>query len=461
MRRLLLTLGVLSSMLTGCGGGGNIDTPVPMSLPVPVSVLAPVAVDREILKIAVPAGLTYSATIAPGKFDSANGKYVVVSGIYIGPNEFASTPNPDAPLRILKIDSNGSDTDVTANIIGTNATTPGNVVIADFNGDGIDDIVSLYFKDFPVADKPGSAGFRGDGAIFLSRAGQTHVRRTLTGPSWTHGTTVSDINGDGSLDFINSHGQKWLNDGHGNFTFHDHSWYLNTHNGFWMHGSGVCVGDFNNTGKKQVVITDLSINALTGPISDTVIFELDAALRPIASHSLPVPVLDRNTSATAKEVSHDVQCVAMDLNRDGRLDLLVFSRPDASARNNSWTNEGVVQVLINRGNWNFDDVTDVAMANYPINTLISYSPIPMDLNGDGIMDLWLGSHTYNSTSPNHAWLNNGSGTFTRSLQSAIDSLGANGPMIPVAFGNTYSFVYSKMTSNQLTIYATIARYIFN
>ena len=447
MTKLLLTLVALSTLLTGCGGG---------TAPVVV-----VAVDQEILRIDVPAGLTYSPTISPGKFDSGNSKYVVVSGIYIGPSNFGPSPNPDAPLRILKINSDGTGADVTTDIIGANATTPGNTIIADFNGDGIDDIVSLYFKDFPVADREGGNEFRGDGAIFLSRPGQTHIRRALSGTSWTHGITVADINGDSSLDFINSRGQKWLNDGSGNFTFHNHLYNLNTQNGLWMNGSGVCVGDFNNTGRKQIVITDLSTNSLTAPIADTVIFELDADLHPIASHTLPVPVLDRNTVATAKEVSHDVQCVVIDLNRDGRLDLLVFSRPDSDSRNNTWTNEGVVQVLINKGNWNFDDVTDVAMANYPINTLVSYSPMIIDLNGDSIVDLWLGSHTYNSVSPNHAWLNNGSGIFTRSLQSAIDSLGANGPMIPVAFGNTHSFVYSKMTSNQLTIYATIARYIFN
>jgi len=450
LNRWVLTLGTLSTVLTGCGGGGGNAAPA-----------VNVAVDREILKIDSPTGLAYSATIMPGKCDSTNGKYIVVSGIYLGPNEYAPAPNPDAPIRILKINSNSTSTDVTADIVGVNATTPGNVVIADFNGDGIDDIVSLYFKDFPVADQPGTAGFRGDGAIFLSRAGQPHQRRALTGTSWTHGTAIADINGDGSLDFVNSHGQKWINDGTGNFTFHDHLYNLNTQNGLWMHGSGVCVGDFNNTGRKQVVITDLSINSMTAPIADTVIFELDTALRPVASHTLPVPVLDRTTANTAREVSHDVQCVAIDLNNDGRLDLLVFSRPDSQSRNNRWTDEGVVQVLINRGNWNFDDVTDTAMANYPLNTLISYTPVTMDLNGDGIVDLWLGSHTYNSTSPNHAWLNNGAGTFTRSLQGTIDSLGANGPMLPVAFGNTHLFVYAKITSNHTIVYATIARYIFN
>jgi hypothetical protein len=450
--RLGLTLGVLSAVLTGCGGGGGGSSAASGS---------EVAVDREILKINSPVGLAYNATIMPGKFDSSNGKYIVVSGIYLGPSEYAPAPNPDAPIRILKINSDSTSTDVTADIVGTDATTPGNAVIADFNGDGIDDIVSLYFKDFPFAATPGTVGFRGDGAIFLSRAGQTHQRKALSGTSWTHGTAIADINGDGSLDFVNSHGQKWINDGTGNFTFHNHSYNLNTQNNLWMNGSGVCVGDFNNTGRKQVVITDLSINSITAPIADTVIFELDIALRPVASHALPVPVLDRTTASTAREVSHDVQCVVIDLNRDGRLDLLVLSRPNSESRNNKWTDEGVVQVLINRGNWNFDDVTEIAMANYPINTLISYTPVIMDLNGDGIMDLWLGSIGYNSLSANHAWINNGAGTFTRSLQSTIDGLRSTGPMFPVSFGNMHSFVYSKSTSNQLTIYATIARYIFN
>ena len=447
----LVTLGVLSAVLAGCGGGSGTT---------PASPVAAVAVDREILKIDTPVGLNYSAMLMPAKFDAVGGKYVVVSGVYLGSVASAPTPNPDAPIRILKIHSDGTSVDVTASIIGSNATTPGNIEIADFNGDGIDDIVSLYMKDIPAVDSFGNE-FRGDGAIFLSRPGQTHSRSVLAGNGWSHNTTVADLNGDGSLDIINSRGQKWLNDGHGNFTFHDHLYNLNTRNGLWMNGSGVCVGDFNNTGRKQVVITDLTVDPTQAPIADTVIFELDASLYPVTSHTLPVPILDRNTTDPTKEVSHDVRCVAIDLNRDGKLDLLVLSRPNSDSRNNKWTDEGVVQVLINKGNWQFDDVTDIAMANYPINSLISYTPMIMDLNGDGIMDLWLGSLGYNSVSANHAWINNGAGTFTRSLQSTIDGFSATGPMIPVTFGNTHSFVYSKLTSNQLTIYATIARYIFN
>ena len=59
--RLVLTLGVLSAVLTGCGGGGGGSSAASGS---------EVAVDREILKINSPVGLAYNASIMPGKFDS-------------------------------------------------------------------------------------------------------------------------------------------------------------------------------------------------------------------------------------------------------------------------------------------------------------------------------------------------------------------------------------------------------
>jgi hypothetical protein len=373
-------------------------------------------------------------------------KHVVVSGY----DNTRTLFNRSAPIKIFQINIDGSTVDVTQAILGSEQTAVTNFpLIADFNNDGIDDIFMAGFDD-TSENQPSVA--------FISRPGQSHRRVDLPDKTWSHSSAVIDINKDGYLDVVNQHGQMWINDGRGNFQFRNHSYDYNTSNGLWMHGSGVCTGDFNNTGRSQIVITDLSMDANSAPISDTVIFELNSSMIPVASHTLPMPVLDRNST---KETSHDIGCVAVDLNNDGRLDLLVFSRPDYTARNNTWTNEGTVQVLINRGNWVFEDITDRAMSSYASNTLISYTPLVTDLNGDGKPDLWMGYYDFDTGKANHAWINNGSGMFTRSLQSTIDSFGSNGPMVPIKFGNTYSFVYSKMSNNQLKIYATNSRYIFN
>lgn len=308
--------------------------------------------------------------MASGDFVGDGGVYVIVSGWL-----FSNYSFNNAPVKIYKLNPAGGGSDVTTQIIGSNVKASTHVpLVADFNGDGIDDIFLPGFYDTPVGV--------GQSYAFISQRGSTHRQVILPQNTWSHDATVVDIDNDGDIDVINSLGQVWVNDGHGNFTFKPQSYIYNT---LWMSGSGVCTGDFNNSGRNQIVITDLSVTGLKEPISDTAIFELDQNLNASVRHILPPPILDRNT---AVETSHDYTCRVADLNNDGLLDIVIFSRPWDSARNNIWTEERYIQTLINRGNFVFEDTSSLSNVYYQ-KTESDYMPQLKDFNKDGKPDLWL------------------------------------------------------------------------
>lgn len=425
---------LLAVALTACGGGGG-GNATPGADPV---------VDTT-PKLGAVYPYLFSPMI-PGHFKADQTPYIVMGHVKNpSPNNYEA-----GPVKIYQLNNDGTITDATVEILGGAVSAAvGAPLVADFNNDGIDDIFLPGFSD--TQDLVPSMAF-------ISRAGRSHIRVDLPDPVWTHNATVFDINGDGYLDVMGSWGEVWMNDGTGNFRFRSHSW--KDVPGFWIHGSGVCAGDFNNTGRKQVVLTDQMVDANIGPIADTVIFELNAQGLPTAQHYLPVPILDRGT---AVEVSHDVMCQVADVNSDGRPDILVFSRPLSNARNGTWTNEGVVQVLINRGNWQFEDVSDLAMIGYDTNALVSYTAQFIDLNGDGKLDLWSSSFDFGSGKANQVFLNNGAGVFTRTSKDLINTFTADGGMLPVKFGNKWALVFAKMNQTTRTseIYFTKPLYTFN
>ena len=422
------TLIVLLASAVVYGGGGGSSTVADNAAPV---VNTPAPVVDQLITSAIPSQGVYVPALVLGNFTNDGARYVLSAGWISNSNGW-----PNAPIKILKINADNTATDVTVSILGSEQLASTNIpIVADFNGDGIDDIFLPGFRDMPV----GNSG----SIVFLSRPGQSHQRVDLPNQVWSHGAVAVDINGDGAIDVVNSHGQMWLNDGHGNFTFRDYAYNLNNLSvGAYMNGSGVCAGDFNNTGRTQIVITDVENTAHHLPISDTIIFELDNQLQSTNWHALPVPILDRGATT---EISHDIACQVADINRDGKLDIIVISRPLDSARNGQWTSEGRIQIYLNQGNWVFTDITDT-LVNYDQNVIASYTPMIMDLNNDGKLDIWLGA----PNSANQVLLNNNSTVMTRAMKSTIDSYGATGPMIPVKFGNQWSLVYTKFSNSGYT-----------
>lgn len=419
---------VLAVALTACGGGGGSSTSTVTDSNL---VLGAVYPDR-------------APAMVLGKFKDSQTQHVVLAQYRL----ISKTRSEPGPVKIYKLNNDGTIVDSTVEILGGATVASVNVpLVADFNHDGIDDLFLPGYTD--TQDLAPSMAF-------ISRPGQSHIRVDLPDPVWAHGSVVIDANNDGHLDVMDSWGNLWFNDGTGSFTFREH-----THRstpGFWIHGSGICAGDFNNSGRQQIVLTDQMVDSNIGPIADTVIFELGPTGLPVAQHYLPVPVLDKNSTVT--EISHDVACRVADFNNDGLLDILVFSRP-LPGSTELWSNQGVVQVLINRGNWQFEDVTERSMEQYDTTVLVSYTATVIDLNGDGKLDLWAGYFDFASGNSNQALLNNGSAIFNSVLKSTIAEFQASSGMMPVKFNDKWAFLVARRDTSGSKLYLTKPLYTFN
>jgi hypothetical protein len=425
---------LLVIVLTACGGGGGGgggSSPSPNSAQMS---LGTVNTDTN---------YGFVPSIAEGSFTADGAKYVVVAGWYSGSS---NTRNPSPEVKVFKVNADTSVTDATTAILGGAVTASVNFpLVADFNGDGIDDIALMGFTDSPALDFNPSY-------IYLSNPGHAHQLATLPGQTWNHSVVAGDLDADGDIDIINSLGQIWINDGSGNFAFQDHT--VTSAPPYWMHGSGVCLGDFNNSGRPQVVITDLMLDGQLGPVIDNSIFELNSNLLPVNGHNLPAPYYD--PTGTGNEISHDVSCVTSDLNNDGKLDIVIISASNALAvRQGLAPHEHVMQVYLNQGNFVFADATT---SSYQVQTLSSYIPHIVDYNGDGNKDIWLASADNQTLEPNLLWMNNGNAAFTRSnvptqVRNKFSSIVSNnlGIMYPIKLNNEWLFVTTAQVNDKLKV----------
>ena len=432
--KLALVISALAVALTGCGGGGGSGSSTTGSSNISAaSFLSSTNADST--------SHPFIPSLAQGDFQGNGSHYVVLSGWING----TTVPK----VKIYKL-TDTSATDATVDILGTDfALSVHYPQVADFNKDGIDDI---FFPGF--TDGNWSTEFN-QSVVFISRAGQSHLRVDLAGLTSSHGSAVLDIDGDGYLDVANSQGDYWFNNQLGGFTYRAHD-TMQT----WT-GSGLCSGDLDNSGATSIVVTDVDTGALF--FNDNWIYKLDGSLKPVRVATLPVPYFDKTSTTT--ERSHDVSCTIGDLNNDGLLDIVVVSYLNDTAITNVSGPQSYVQIYINQGNLTFTETTDTAIAGYNQNTLASYTPKLIDLNNDGKLDLWFmnTNSTVSSSgiaeSANQAWINSGSGVFTQTKRTYLNTVvqaynllsGSNsntaGIMIPVKIGNVWNFAISNSWSN--------------
>jgi hypothetical protein len=222
-------------------------------------------------------------------------------------------------------------------------------LVADFNGDGLNDVVESD-------DNYNLVYLQGYGDGTLRGAATYELTNSFNQDAYTYSVASGDFNGDGIPDVVvgqtNNFGSTGVAVylGKGDGTFYPADSYGPSPN-----MSFVAVGDFNGDGKLDIAAIDRADDVLQIFLGNG-----DGTFSIGATY----------TTSTASNPSAE-ELVVGDFNKDGKLDIAVANQ-----------NTGDVGVLLGKG-----DGTFAAAVSYPIT---SYSPFDIataDLNGDGYLDL--------------------------------------------------------------------------
>ena len=276
-------------------------------------------------------------------------------------------------------------------------------IVADFNGDGIDD----FFKS-------GNYFLSNDGVISKQNDKLPDWFSNYDGDSWlpfayTHDNYAGDADGDGDLDvFGNYQGQMamLINDGTGDFTTTNYN-FVDTGT-LW--NTTAAIGDFNNDGMGDVAVgwynpSKAQENGFGNTYENSAgaVFWNDGANDWSKSWTeLPDSYYGANGNANDMEV--------IDINGDGLLDIVL-----ASTKHEPYYDGRAVQFFLNNGDLTFSDVTSTY--NPDVGKYANGSSASngwwngegelhiLDFDGDGDLDI------VDSVNGTYALVNNGNGVF--------------------------------------------------
>jgi hypothetical protein len=255
----------------------------------------------------------------------------------------------------------------------TCGANPQAVAVADFNGDGNEDIAVLNGNANTVSVFLGN----GDGTF------QAPTTSYATAVGFPVAIAVGDFNNDGNLDLavvVERAAEVSILLGNGDGTFQNHLDFITGNNPL-----GLALGDFNGDGKLDVAVANANDNTVSILLGNG-----DGTLQ------------NKQDFATG----NGPQSVATgDMNGDGILDLVVANNTD-----------NTVSVLLGNGNGTFGSHTDFATAQVPTAVILA------DFSNNGKLDAAV------STASTHlsVLLGNGDGT----LQTHTDyGVGLNSQML--------------------------------
>lgn len=90
---------------------------------------------------------------------------------------------------------------------------------------------------------------------------------------------------------------------------------------------------------------------------------------------------------------HDIRVRAFDFSHDGLMDAIVFTRAGGSGTD--WPISSEIQFLENQGNGIFLDVTSSRLIGFERTSNVSYAPYFVDINRDGLIDIFISESSFN------------------------------------------------------------------
>jgi hypothetical protein len=306
MIKLIAPIFLCTLVLTGCGGGGEGGSSTTAS-----PTVSPVSGLTEVTRTTT-TSLNLINTLTTGDLNNDGRDDIVVGG-------WVNDGTHTARIYVFYQNADGTLTEKTTEVLPSNTYSGSQrIFIADFDGDGRNDIVLPGFDD-------GSPQPPANTVIFWNNSGQ-FIRQDLTDQVYAHGACYNDIDRDGDLDMLVGGGGVYINQGNRNFTIRTNI----LPNNFFSTCS--VVHNQNHT------ISILLGNSNQVPGFASSILTLDSNFNTVSQVGVALP----NTSV------HDlVNSRAMDVNNDGHSDFVaVFNQLAASAA-------GAKQVLIGDGQGNF------------------------------------------------------------------------------------------------------------
>lgn len=341
---------ILTLLLTACGGGGS-DEPIKstssVNLPVPVANQG--------------AGRNTVSNIAVGDLNSDG-----LDDIVIGGWGAAAWSGGGNYVTVLIQNLNGTMTDRTVELLGSDLYPGSNhIFIGDFDHDGYADIWLPGFDDW-IASVPSVA--------FWGNASGQFTRQTVDSGVASAGSCVHDLNGDGHQDIL----VKGTWDQHNN----TYGYYLNNGNRTFsplipshkINGGSTCTM-IRNADTGHLAVLQGNTNQL-GPGSSISI--VDANLNLITEIAIPSP------EPNNPDRSGMVGSLAVDMNSDGKLDLVLFYET------RSYSNDRLATVWLNQGNDQFAYAYSLNRLDIPVDlTPMIHNGVTyytgFSLNGDPVL----------------------------------------------------------------------------